>query len=262
MKMIFSCLLVAGVFSLISGSDSVSGENGRYLILNFDCHGQAAGKSDVLGDSLRSHVKKQGGSLVSRDLFEKLLEQKGLHESDLNYTIENLKSLMPMLNASCAVYGHIFSSKGIFTVELRYLESADAEPILFDPIVCGDLKDIYAVIPEMARLVLLPDKIPPHVVSIVPEDGETQVAQYVEMVIEFSEPMNPVTSSIYGKPEGMWMQYGDILYDEELNTFVINMHLYPDITYEFHINGDNSKGFKDLAGNPSKEHVWTFSTGR
>ena len=255
-------MLMAGVFSLMFEADSISGENARYLILNFDCHGEAAGRSNVFGDSLRSHVKRQGGSLVSRDLFEKLLKQKGLHESDLNYTTEKLRSLMPTLGASAAIFGHIFPSKGMFTVELRYLESAEAEPILFDPIVCGNLKDVYTVIPEMARLILLPDKIPPHVVSVAPENGEIQVTQYVEMTIEFSEPMNPATSSINGTPEGMWMQYGDILYDENSNIFMVNMHLYPDITYEFHINGDDSKGFKDLSGNPSKKYVWIFSTGK
>ncbi len=255
-------MLAACVFSLMLEADSIGGDDARYLVLNFDCHGEAAGRSSVFGDSLRLHVKKQGGSLVSRNLFEKLLTQKGLYESDLNYTIDNLRSLMPALGASGAVYGHIFSSKGLFTVELRYLESAEAEPILFDPIVCGDIKDIYTVIPEMARLILLPDKIPPYVVSVKPENGEARVGQYVEMLIEFSEPMNPATSSISGTPEGMWMQYGDILYGEELNIFAINLHLYPNITYEFHINGEDSKGFKDLAGNPSKEHVWIFSTGR
>ena len=255
-------MLMACVFSLMFEADSISGDNARYLILNFDCHGQAAGKSSLFGDSLRTHVKRRGGSLVSRDLFEKLLKQKGLFESDINYTIENLRSLMPTLGASGAVYGHIFSSRGLFTVELRYLESGEAKPILFDPIVCGDLKDIYTIIPEMARLILLPDKIPPHVISVKPENGETGVSQYVEMRIEFSEPMNPGTSSISGTPEGMWTQYGDILYDEGSYIFIFNLHLYPDITYEFHINGEDSKGFKDIAGNPSKEHIWTFSTGR
>lgn len=255
-------MFMAGVFTLMFEADSTGGDNARYLILNFDCRGEAAGKSSLFGDSLRSHVKKLGGTLVSRDLFEKLLKQKGLYESDLNYTIENFRSLMPALGASGSVYGHVFPSKGLLTVELRYLESGEAEPILFDPIVCGDLKDIYTVIPEMARLILSPDKIPPHVISVRPENGATGVSQYVEMKIEFSEPMNPATSSISGTPEGMWMQYGDVLYDEASHTFTFNLHLYPDITYEFHINGEDSKGFKDLAGNLSKEHIWIFSTGR
>ncbi len=255
-------MLMVGVFGLMFEADSISGDNARYLILNFDCHGEAAGKSSVFGDSLRLHLKKQGGFLVSRDLFEKLLKQQGLNESDLNYTVEDLRSLLSPLGASSAVYGHIFSSAELFTVELRYLESSEAEPILFDPIVCGNLKDIYTVIPEMARLILLPDKIAPHVISIKPGHGETGVSQYVEMIIEFSEPMNSATFSISGTPEGMWTQYGDVLYDEGSNVFVLNLHLYPDIMYEFHINGKDSKGFKDLAGNPSKEHVWTFSTRR
>lgn len=261
MKRIFSCVLMAGVFILLFDSDSISGDNDRYLVLNFDCHGEAAGKSGVFGDSLRSQIKKQGGSLVSRKLFKKLLEQKGLYESDLNYTIENLRSLMPALGAFGAVYGHILSSRELFNVELMYLESGDAEPVIFDPIICGDLNDIYAVIPEVARLILSPDKIPPHVVSIKPEHGETEVGQYVKMTIEFSEPMNPATSSVSGTPEGMWSQYGDVLYDEGTNIFILNLHLYPDIRYEFHINGEDSKGFKDLAGNPSKKYVWSFSTG-
>jgi hypothetical protein len=255
-------MLMACAFSFMLEADSIGGDNARYLILNFDCHGEAAGKSGTFGDSLRSHVKRQGGPLVSRDLFEKLLKQKNLFESDLNYTVENLRSLMPAVGASGAVYGHIFSSEEIFTVELRYLESGQAEPILFDPMVCGDLKDIYAIIPEMARIILLPDKIRPHVISVRPENGRVGVSQYVEMRIEFSEPMNPATFSISAKPEGMWTQYGDVLYDEESYVFTFKLHLYPDITYEFHINGEDSKGFKDVAGNPSKEHAWTFSTGR
>ncbi len=255
-------MLMAGLISLAFEADSIGGDNARYLVLNFDCHGEAAGKSGIFGDSLRMQVKKQGGSLVSRDLFKKLLVQKGLNESDLNYSIKDLRSVMPSLGAFSAVYGHIFSSTELFTVELRYLESVEAEPILFDPIICGDIKDIHAVIPEMARLILLPDKIPPSVVSVGPEHGKTGIGQYVKMTIEFSEPMNPATSSISGTPEGMWTQYGDVVYDDRSNIFELKLHLYPNIKYEFHINGEDSKGFKDLAGNPAIKHAWTFSTGK
>jgi hypothetical protein len=235
---------------------------GRYLILDFDCSGKAAGESKSVGRELRSHVQKGGGSLVSRDLLAKVLKQKGLIESDLNYRIDELKDLLPVLGAEAAVYGHIYGYEEMFVIELRYLSSDSPEPILFNPVVCGSIEDIHTVVPEMANMILSPDKTPPHVVSVEPSDGQADVGQYADLKIEFSEPMNPSTFSISAVPEDMWQRYGDVVYDDGSNSFTIKMHLYPDIEYEFFINGEDSKGFKDLAGNPAPMYRWFFKTGR
>lgn len=251
-------LFVAPPFS----GESTAGGDSRYLILNFDCHGEAAGKSAIIGDSLRANIRRQGGETVSRDLFEGTLRKKGLHESDLNYVLDDLKPLMPVLGAGCAVYGHVFSSKDLFTIELRYLAAGGTAPVLFDPFVCGSLSDIFAIMPEMARIILSPDKIEPAVVAVDPADGEKNIGQYVTMRIEFSEQMNPVTFCLSGAPELMWRHYGDVIYEEDSNSFVFKIHLYENITYEFHVNGEDSKGFKDLAGNSAREYTWSFSTER
>lgn len=250
------------ISTILIATAQTSGDTSRLLILDFDCSGKAAGQSSSIGRAFRGDVQKQGGLLVSRDLFEKLIKQKGLDESDLNYTIDKLKSLLPALGADGAVYGHVFTSEDIFTMEIRYLGSDGGAPILFDPVICGSLDDIYAVLPEMAAVILSPDKNPPSVVSVEPADGRTDVGQYVEMKIIFSEPMNPSTISVSAMPENMWGRYGDIIYQHQSNSFIVKFHLYPEIEYKFQINGDNSKGFKDLAGNPARKFTWSFKTAR
>lgn len=255
-RTILVLLLTAVTFS------GASGNTPRLLILDFDCSGKAAGQSAAIGRAFRETVRKQGGLPVSRDLFEKLIKQKGLDESDLNYTIDKLKALLPALGADGAVYGHVFTTEELFTIEARYLASDGSEPVLFDPVICGSLDDIYGVIPDLAAMVLSPDKVPPRVVSVEPANGIIDVGQYVEFKIAFSEPMNQSTISLSATPEDMWKRYGDIIYRDKTNTFLIKVHLYPDIEYKFKINGDNSKGFKDLAGNPAREFTWSFKTGR
>jgi hypothetical protein len=252
------CLL-AGL--LPAGECRAQGDS-RFLVLNFDCHGAAVGKSGMIGDSLRANIRRRGGATVSRDLVDELLKRKKLNESDLNYMLEDLEPLVSTTGASGAVYGHIFSVKDLFTIEMRYLAADTTEPILFDPLVCGSIADIFAVMPEMARIILSPDKIPPVVVSVEPADGEEVVENYVDMKIRFSEPMNPETVSLSGAPELRWRRYGDVEYNEDLNLFTIKVYLNGNTEYEFYVNGEDSKGFKDVAGNPAREFIWTFSTRR
>ncbi len=256
--MIMFCMII----SLLLASECRAQDGPRFLVLNFDCHGEAAGKSGIIGDSLRANIIRQGGVTVSRDLVDGIIRRKNLNESDLNFILDELKTMISATGASGAVYGHIYSTRELFTVEMRYLSADTTEPILFDPLVCGSMTDIFAVIPEMARAILSPDKIRPYVISVEPADGEKNVEDYVDFRIKFSEPMNPETFSISGKPELRWRRYGNVVYDEESNLFTIKVHLYGDTDYEFHINGEDSKGFKDLAGNPAREYIWTFSTGR
>lgn len=234
----------------------------RYLVLNFDCYGEAAGKSEIIGDSLRYYLKKQGASLVSRDLFNKIVGQRSLNESDLNYTIDKLSEVIRQLGASWAVYGHILSSHDILTVELRSLGLDSSEPILIDPIVCGNLSDIFLIMPDMASLILSPDKTAPQVISVMPSAGMEDVGQFIDLVIEFSKPMNPSTFAVSALPEDMWRRFGDVKYDENNHTFTLKLHLFPDIKYEFHINGAESKAFKDQNGNVAPEYVWHFTTRR
>jgi hypothetical protein len=165
------------------------------------------------------------------------------------------------VNADAAVYGHILSLYDILTVELRLLEKGHSQPFLFDPIVCGQLADVFKTIPRMAELILAPDKSAPLVLSVDPPDGAIDVEQYVDMRITFSKPMNPATFSIAAFPETMWARFGDVEYDGKTNTFTFKMHLYPRIDYEFHVNGAEAKGFKDEHGNVAREYVWKFSTG-
>ena len=200
--------------------------------------------------------------MISRDLFEKTLRQKKINESDLNYTIDDLRSILNSVGADGAAFGVIYTYEDLFTIEMKYIEPGDDQPILFDPIVCGSLDDIFAMIPSITSIILSPDKIPPVVLSIDPSDGRLDVEQFVDLKIVFSEPMNPSTISISALPEDMWTRYGDIDYDPNSNSFNLKLHLYPDIEYEFQINGDNSKGFKDLAGNPAKKYTWKIKTSR
>lgn len=250
-------MLLMAVLHPVSRAQS----GGRFLILNFDCYGEAAGKSKAIGDSLRHYMVKSGASIVSKDLVSKLIERKKLNESDLNYMLNNLKALMGDLNADAAVFGHVLSSHDILTVELRMLESDWPEPVLFDPIVCGKLQDIYKTIPRMVELILLPDKSAPLVLSVVPSPGEQDVEQYVELTVTFSKSMNPATYSLAGYPESMWNRYGEVTYVDSSRTFIFKLHLYPDLEYEFHVNGAEAKGFKDMQGNVAPEYVWRFATG-
>jgi len=233
----------------------------RYLVLDFDCYGEARGQSGAIGDSLRHYFRKSGVRTVSDDLMSKTIAQKKLNKSDLNYIQQDLVSLMSNLNADAAVYGHILSSFDILTVELRMLEQGQSQPVLSDPIICGHVADVYKTIPRMVELVLAPDKSLPLVLAVAPQNGDQDVEQYVAMKITFSKPMNPSTFSIDGLPETMWGRYGDVDYDEKTNTFTFKLHLYPRIEYEFHVNGEEAKGFKDQHGNVATEYVWKFATG-
>ena len=250
-------VLISLIYSVSHAQNS-----GRYLVLNFDCYGEAAGKSGVIGDSLRHYMAKSGANIVSNDLASKLISRKNLNGSDLNYVLKNLKVLMGELNADAAVYGHVLSSHDLLTVELRLIERKQSEPILFDPMVCGRLQDIFKMIPRMAKLILSPDKSAPVVLSVEPSDGEQDVRQYVEMIITFSKPMNPSTYSITGYPENMWKRYGKVAYNDSTRAYIFKLHLYPDIEYEFHINGAEAKGFKDEQGNVAPEYAWRFTTGQ
>lgn len=255
------CLIAWAILVLGLSQSSVAQTPSRYLVLDFDCHGAAAGKSDVIGDSLRLYMGKSGAHTVSADLISKVVAQRRLNRSDLNYIRDDLLTLMNDLNADAAVYGHILSSFDILTVELRMLEKGSPDPVLFDPIVCGQMADIYNTIPRMAALILAPDKSAPLVLSVEPRDGDKNVEQYIDMKITFSKPMNPATFSIAGLPETMWGRYGAVDYDENTNTFTFKLHLYPRIDYEFHVNGAKAKGFKDPLGNVASEYIWKFTTG-
>lgn len=233
----------------------------RFLVLDFDCHGAAYGKSSIIADSLRHYLKKSGVNTVSPDLISKVISSRKLNRSDLNYIQKDLLTLMNDLNTDAAVYGHILSSYDILTVELRLLEKGQSQPVLFDPIICGQMADIFKTIPRMADLILAPDKSAPLVLSVEPQDGSKNVEQYIDMKITFSKPMNPSTFSIAGFPERMWGRYGDLEYDEKTNSFIFKLHLYPGIDYEFHVNGAKAKGFKDEHGNVATEYVWKFTTG-
>lgn len=259
MKSVYAVLIA--LFILTAYSDPCAQMDGRYLVLNFDCHGEAYGKSEAIGDSLRHYMMRSGASVVSRDLTSQLIARKNLSESDLNFVIEDLRRLMVDLNADAAVYGHVISSHDILTVELRLIEKNQDKPLLFDPIVCGKLVDIYQTMPRMAELILSPDKSKPIVLSVQPSEGDKNIQQFVELKVTFSKPMNPATHSITGFPENMWKRYGKVSYIDSTNTFVFKLHLYPDIQYEFHVNGAESKGFKDGRGNVASEYVWRFTTG-
>ena len=255
-RLAFAALIV------ISGRLSFAQDNGRFLVLNFDCHGDAIGKSAQIGDSLRYYLKAGGVGIVSDDLLMKLVKRDGYNAIDLNYIVDDLRAVMGQLNADAAIYGHILSSYDLLTLELRMIEKSGSAPILFDPIICGTVRDFYGIMPEIAGLILAPDKSLPLVLLARPRNNETDVGQYVDMTISFSKPMNPATYSITGFPENMWTRYGEIDYDEKTYTFTFRIHLYPEIDYEFHVNGAERKGFKDAGGNVAPEYVWKFSTGK
>jgi hypothetical protein len=261
MKTAFLCVLLAA-FHAVFCAESYALEGDRYLVINFDCHGEAFGKSAQFGDSLRYRLWKEGAEIVSNDLLFKLVSKGGYNGIDLNYVLDDLKSVMTQLNADAAVYGHVLSSYDLLTLELRMIERNQQEPIIFDPIVCGSSRDIFSLMPEIARLILAPDKSIPRVLSVEPENAENGVEQYVDMTITFSKPMNPSTYSITGYPENMWTRFGGVTYDEKTYAFVFKLHLYPGIEYEFHVNGAERKGFKDESGNVASEFVWKFTTGR
>lgn len=258
MRRIFIYILIS-IVSILSGLTGNAIGQQRYLVLNFDCRGEAAGESGKIGEALRAEISRIGGRLVSRDKFLREINNSRLNESDLNYTIDKLKSILPNVGADCATYGQIYTTENLYIIELKFLP-IDSEPILFDPIICGSKDDIFDVIPDVARMIISPDKTPPHVVSVTPSDHSENVNQLVDMKIVFSEPMNPRTISISAKPERMWQRYGDIVYDESENCFNVKFQLYPGLDYTFSINGEDSRGFKDIAGNPSREYIWEFKT--
>ncbi len=254
--------LILGILIVLLRSEVCGGPALRYLVLNFDCRGKAAGKAEAIGDELRKQVIKEGGLTVSRNLFEKLMKQKNWQESDLNYTIEDLRSILHSVGADGAAFGIIYTYEDMFTIEMKYLEPGAERPVLFDPIVCGSIDDILETIPHMAAMILSPDKVPPTVLSVDPPDGCADVGQIVDLRIVFSEPMNPATISVSALPADMWSRFGDIGYDLKTNCFNLKLHLYPEMEYEFQVNGDDSKGFKDLAGNPASKYTWRFKTSR
>ncbi len=238
-------------------------QTGKLLILNFDCSGTASSKSGIIGDSLRMRVSHDGGELVSRDLFNKLIQAKKFDESDLNYMLKDLKTVTNALGAKGAVFGHVSSSDGLLTLDLKYLDAADsAQAVLYNSYIFSSMNELLAAIPELSRLIISPDKATPRVISVFPPPDTTGVGQFVEMVIKFSKPMNPSTFSIHAKPEKMWSRYGEVIYDPVAFSFKIKLHLYPEIKYEFQVNSNRSMGFKDLSGNPAEEFIWNFTTGR
>ena len=231
-------------------------------MVNFDCHGEAVGRSTQIGDSLRYYLRTGGAGIVSSDLLSKLVKRDGYNAIDLNYIVDDLRTVMGQLNADAAIYGHILSSYDLLTLELRMIDKNGDSPILFDPIVCGTVRDLFGIMPEIAGLIMSPDKSLPQVLSVRPGNGSKDVEQYVDMTISFSKPMNPATFSITGYPENMWTRYGEVDYNDKTYTFTFKIHLYPEIEYEFHVNGAEGKGFKDVNGNVAPEYVWRFTTGK
>ncbi len=257
---VYFALLAAMV--LLWSAESKTQSSGRVIVFDFDCRGAVAGKSAAIGDSLRAHVRKAGGVLVSRDEVVRRLERNRMKESRLNERPADIEKLIDQLHAGGAALGRVYSTDNLITVEMQYLHSGSDNPIVYDPIVVSSLKSLYSTIPEMARIIVSPDKAPPTVVSVVPADRSRGISEFVDVKIKFSEPMNPATFSLSAKPEKLWSRYDDVAYDNTTNTFTLKMHLYPGTKYEFRINGEESIGFKDLAGNPAPEYAWSFTTGR
>jgi hypothetical protein len=256
-------LILLGLAFMLTGTNICGAPmDGRILILNFECSGLAAGHSEAIGDSLRSHIVKLGGKVVSHSLFEQLISGKGKKESALNSNPDELKSLFPQLNAVAAVYGKVYMVEGMLTMDLKFIAQNSEMPLNISPFVIGNLRDLYGIIPEAARIILSTDKEAPRVLTVIPSDSSKGVEQYIEMKISFSEPMNPSTFSLEARPENMWSRYGEVQYDSAQYSFIFKIHLYRDIDYEFAINGGKGRGFKDLTGNPAQEYIWKFSTKR
>jgi len=194
-------MILTALALLLSGTNLLCAPmDGRILVLNFECSGVANGYSDAIGDSLRSHIVKLGGQVVSHNLFEQLIRSRGKTESDLNFMPDEIKSILPQLNGQGAVYGQVYMSHGMLTMDMKYIEGNLPAPIIINPFVVGNLKDLYNVIPEAAYIILSPDKESPSVISVSPSDNSDKLDEYLDMKISFSEPMNPETFSLKAKP--------------------------------------------------------------
>jgi hypothetical protein len=106
-----------------------------------------------------------------------------------------------------------------------------------------------------------PDTVPPEIISVVPADGQRDVALNTEIIIVFSEPMNASTitpETVFVSDESGGRVDGLLNYDEANMTVIFT----PDaLNYGTTYNAVITADIKDLAGNPIQaDFEWSFST--
>lgn len=104
------------------------------------------------------------------------------------------------------------------------------------------------------------DTTAPAVVTTYPEDGATGASLNRNIVVSFSEAMDPLTVSTatFSLREGDFALPGAVLYGFSTGVFDPASDLAPNTTYTAMV----TTGARDLAGNALEEAtVWSFSTG-
>ncbi len=111
------------------------------------------------------------------------------------------------------------------------------------------------------------DTTPPKVISVSPEDGSSDANPYTEIVIWFSEPVDPMTvnhsSVIFDRGSKALMTTLKLSYDDRKLTIVPgNYPLRTGTTYNIRINRSGGNPLKDRAGNAMPSWSASFRVQR
>ncbi len=249
-------ILVLIIIAFLTGAAT----GNSIIVLKFDCQGETRYLTNTLADSLTENLKVMQVPVVSRGVLESAIGKQGYSENDLNYNPARLSRLIAALNAQGAVYGQVYQKDGLIIMDTYYIEPDYEKPVDIDPMVGYSGDDILEMTWDLAVLLSHPDKTRPRVVSVSPPDSSIITDDRTDIVIRFSEPMNPDSYCLKGEPEDMFFTYGEVDYDPEMNSFKFNVHLYPEIKYRFWVNGPGVKPFKDTTGNVADSFNWSIET--
>lgn len=251
-------LLPIGLLILIAALPVLGGEG--VLIVKFDCQGPVAKLAGPLVDSLAANLKIQQVPVVSRDRWHSLLTKGGFLESDMNYNPMALAQSVKTLDARGAVYGQVYKKDGLLIMDAHYIEPGFDKPIDFDPMIGYIDDDVLDMAWDLAVHLARPDKSKPNVVAVEPTDSAVINGERMALKVYFDEPMNPDSYGLTGEPKDMFFTYGDVLYDQEANSFTFNVHLYPNLKYRLWVNGPGVKPFMDTTGNVANPYQWNIIT--
>lgn len=252
---ILALIIIAVLANTINGYST-----GSIVVLKFDCQGDTKYLTDILADSLIANLKILQVPVVSRSVLEKAINGEGCSENDLNYSPSRLSRLVAPINATGAVYGQVYQKNGLIIMDTYYIEPGYEKPVDFDPMVGFSGEDILEMTWDLAVILSQSDKTRPKVISVSPSDNAVIPNDRTEITICFDEPMNPDCYFLKGEPEDMFFTYGEVEYDSKTNCFKFNVHLYPDMKYEFWVNGPGLKPFKDTTGNVAASYQWSLET--
>ena len=252
----YLCSLVMVLAVIVSAAES----GDEIVVVRFDCQGGMSWLSEPLADSLEANLRTLRVPRVSRSRWENTLAAGGYSESDINYNPPVLARLAQDLGAAGAVYGQVFQKNGLLIMDSYYIEAGETKPVDIDPMVGYVAGDLLEMTWDLALIISRPDKRPPAIVRVEPQDSTLVNQEYAEFKLFFDEPMNPDSYGLTGEPEDMFFSFGEVEYDPQEYSFKFNVHLYPGREYKFWVNGPSLKPFMDTTGNVAGSYQWRVIT--